>query len=197
VDDLVLTSWNGTAIRGLAVAGRLLDEPALVERAAAAAHFILEHLCVEDGGDSDSATLRHCRRGKKTRHPALLADYAELASGLLALHEATGEESWLAEAVALTEEQVDRLGDPAGGFFTSPDRPDLRWRSKPVFDGNLPAANAVAVLNLLDLAHRTGDRRWLDQAEAALAAFATVAEEQTDAVRMLCVAVHRYHRRSA
>lgn len=196
VDELILTDWNGTAVRGLAVAGRLLDEPALVERAAAAARFVLGHLRVGDGGDSDSATLGHCRRGETARHPALFADYAELVSGLLALHDATGEEGWLAEAVRLTEEQVDRLGDPAGGFFTAPDRPDLRWRSKPIFDGNLPAANAVAVLNLMELASRTGDRRWLEQAEAALAAFATVAEEQTDAVRMLAVAVHRYHRRA-
>jgi len=62
-----------------------------------------------------------------------------------------------------------------------------------VFDGATPSGNAVAVLNLLELTTRTGDPGWLDAAQAALKAFATLVETHTDAVRMLTIAVRRYH----
>src|SRR6185369_68414 len=84
-------------------------------------------------------------------------------------------------------------GDPAGGFFVAAESPDLLFRSKEVFDGATPSGNAVAALNLLELAARTGDAEWLTAARASLRAFATLVEPHTDAVRMLILAVRRYH----
>ena len=52
-----------------------------------------------------------------------------------------------------------RLRDPQGGFFVAAASPDLLFRSKDVFDGAMPAANAVAVLNLLDLGGAHGRPR--------------------------------------
>ena len=190
-DDKILTDWNGTVITGLAVAGKLLGEPAFVARAARAADFILGTLRPEGG------PLLHTWRGGQGKIAAYLADYAFLARGLLALHDATGEPRWLDAAREITREQLRRLRDPQGGFFTAGESPDVLFRSKDVFDGAMPAGNAVAILNLLELARRTGDLGWRGEARAALSAFAQIVQSHPDAVRMLAVAVRVYHEMGA
>ena len=190
-DDKVLADWNGMVIAGLAVAGKLLSEPSFVARAARAADFILGTMRPEGG------PLLHAWRQGQGRIPAYLGDYAFLVRGLLALHEATGEERWLGAAGDLTSEQVRRLRDSEGGFFVAGASPDVLFRSKEVFDGATPSGNAVAVLNLIELAQRTGDLGWRAEARMALCAFGSVVESHPDAVRMLAVALRRYHETGA
>ena len=184
-DDKVLADWNGTAIAGLATAGRLLGEPEMVERAALAADFVLGEMCGEPG-------LLHAWRGGEARVPAMLADYAFLVRGLLALHRATGDDRWLERAAELTAEQLDRLADPRGGFFVAAESDDLLLRSKDLFDGALPSANAVAALNLLALAERTGEARWRREADRTLAAAAPLVEQFPDA-KTMAIAALRWH----
>ncbi len=181
-DDKVLADWNGLAIGGLAVAGRLLGEPALVARAATAAEFVLAEL--RPGG----GLLHHAWRAGRAAVPAFLPDYAFLVRGLLALEEATGAGSWLETAAALAEEQERRLADPRGGFFTAAEARDILVRSREVFDGALPAGNAIGALNALELARRTGDDRWLRCAKGVVRAFGWLVEQQPDAARMLTLA---------
>jgi len=190
-DDKILADWNGMMIRGLAVAGALLGEPSFIERAAKAADFVLTHM--RPAGPENQPGLLHSWRQGQGKIAAYLSDYAFLVSGLLALHRAEGSDRWLRAAAELTEEQIRRLGDAAGGFFVAGESPDLLFRSKEVFDGATPSANSIAVLNLLDLAERTGDRVWLTEARASLKAFATLVETHTDAVRMLTIAARRFH----
>ncbi len=186
-DDKILTDWNGMTITGLAVAGALLGEREYVERAARAAGFILETLRPAGG------PLLHAWRQGKGKIAAYLGDYAFFVRGLLALHRAEGDERWLQAAVELTEEQIRRLRDPHGGFFVAGESPDVLFRSKDVFDGATPSANAVAILNLLDLAERTGDPIWRTGARHALQAFGGVIQTHTEAMRMMAIAVRRYH----
>jgi uncharacterized protein YyaL (SSP411 family) len=186
-DDKILTDWNGTVITGLAVAGKLLGEPALVQQAARAAEFILGTMRPEGG------PLLHVWRAGQGKIAAYLADYVFLVRGLLALHDATGKARWLDAARAITSEQLQRLRDSHGGFFTAAASPDVLFRSKDVFDGAMPAANAVAVLNLIDLGVRTGDLAWRRGARTALSAFAEIIQNHPDGVRMLTLAVRRYH----
>jgi uncharacterized protein YyaL (SSP411 family) len=189
-DDKVLADWNGIAIAGLAVAGRLLSEPKFIVQAIRAADMVLREMRPAGG------PLLHVWRAGQARIPAFLADYAFLVRGALALHEATGEARWLTAAAELTDEQTTRLADPEGGFFVAGASPDLLFRSKDPFDGAIPAPNAVAVLNLIELADRDAAGRraqWRDQATAALRAFAPLVEQHPEAVRMLAIAARRYH----
>ena len=186
-DDKVLADWNGMAIAGLATAARLLPEPAMLELAIGAAEAVLGRLRSPEG------TLQHTWCAGEAKVDAFLSDYAFLVRGLLALHEASEDARWLEAARQVTEEQCRRLGDPLGGFFTSAARPDLLVRSKEVVDGAVPAANSVAVLNLLVLHERSGEGRWREHAAAALRAFATQLEQAPDGARMMSVAVLRYH----
>ncbi|HET9226769.1 MAG TPA: protein-disulfide reductase DsbD domain-containing protein, partial [Thermoanaerobaculia bacterium] len=187
-DDKILADWNGMVIAGLAVAGRLLGDSLLVDRAAAAARFVYSRMRTPEG------LLLHSWRAGQGRIPAYLDDYVFLVRGLLALHEAQGHESWLRSAVELTREQMRRLRDPEGGFFVAAESPDLLFRSKDVFDGATPAGNAVAVLNLLDLAERTGDHSWRSEARASLQAFGAMIQGAPDGARMMSIAARRFHR---
>ena len=189
VDDKILTDWNGLTIAGLAVAGMYLEEPSMLEQAQKAADFILAQARDENGG------LLHSVRGESARFPAYLADYAAFVRGLLALHEATQDPRWLEHAERLTEEQIDKLEDTKqGGFFAAVEQPDVLFRAKEVFDSAQPAANALAALNLLELAER-GDRdRWLPVAERTLRAFSQVLGTRADGARTLALAAYRYHR---
>jgi uncharacterized protein YyaL (SSP411 family) len=186
-DDKVLADWNGIAIAGLAVAGRLLGEPALTAQAVAAADFVLREMRPAGG------PLLHVWRAGRARIPAYLADYAFLVRGLLALHETTHERRWLDAAASLVEEQIDRLGDPDGGFFVAGASADLLFRSKDPFDGATPSANAVATLNLIDLAARDARPLWHDQATKSLRAFAPLLEHHPEAVRTFAIAARRFH----
>lgn len=184
-DDKVLADWNGTAIAGLAAAGRALARPDLVERAARAADAVLRDLRAPDG------TLLHAWRDGAGRVRAFLSDYVFLIHGLLRLHEATGARRWLDEAIRLEEEMGRRLASPRGGYFNAEERDDLLVRGKELFDGALPAANAVAALDALDLAAATGETRFLDSAESTLRAFAPVVATHPDGARTMTIALAR------
>jgi len=144
------------------------------------------------GGGEARRILHHAWRGGNASVPAFLADYAFLVRGLLALDRATGEPEWLDAARALTAEQIARLRSPDGGFFVAAESPDLLFRSQDPFDGAIPSANAVAALDLLDLAAATGEARWREEARATLAAFAPLVESFPDGSRMLALAALRW-----
>ncbi|HXT50053.1 MAG TPA: thioredoxin domain-containing protein [Thermoanaerobaculia bacterium] len=190
-DDKLLADWNGLAIAGLAVAGRLLGEPGWLQRAARAANFVLGTM--RPRGEGGGQTLLHAWRAGVGEVPAFLADYAYLVHGLLELHEATSEQRWLDAAVELTDEQRRRLAHPDGGFYNAGGSADLLARARELFDGASPSANGLALLNFVRLAERTGDRAYRDEAERALRGFAPLAEAQPAAARTVAIAVRRFH----
>ncbi len=166
-DDKVLTDWNGLMIAALARAGALLGEPRYLEAARRAASFLGEALV-----DPATGTLLHSWRDGRAHVPAFLEDYAFLIQGLLELHEASGEPEWAEEAIRLAEEQEERLGDEAGGYFLAGPDPRLLFRAKTGFDGALASGNGVSVLNLIELARLTGEPVFAQRAQGALLAFA-------------------------
>jgi uncharacterized protein YyaL (SSP411 family) len=147
-DDKILCSWNGQVIRGLADAGRHCQQPAYVEMAAEAADFILANLRSDDG------RLRRTYRDGQAKLNAYLDDYAFLADGLIALHQATGQSRWLEEARRLTDRQFDLFWDDQRGgfFFTADDHESLIARSKQLTDSAQPSGNSVSASNLFYLA---------------------------------------------
>ena len=178
-DTKVLTSWNGLMISAFARAGLFLDRPDFVERARAAAGFLLE---------------KHMSAGKLVRtgagHPALLEDYAFLAAGLVDLFEATGEARWLSSARELHATLAQRFVDPAGGFFRTPEgHEELLAREKPAYDGAEPTGNSVAALTLLRLAALTGDDAYRAQAEALLSSFGALLSAAPAALGEMLLAV--------
>jgi len=166
-DDKALAAWNGLAIWALADAARLLPEPAAEryrEAAVAAAEAILAGLRRPDG-----RLGRSWKDGRATGD-GVLEDYADLAEGLLALYGATFDERWFTAARDLADLILDHFADPVGGFFdTADDHETLVTRPKDPQDNATPAGGSMATLVLLRLAAMTGEARYGDAAERALA----------------------------
>ncbi|MEZ5331575.1 MAG: hypothetical protein R2991_05890 [Thermoanaerobaculia bacterium] len=182
-----LADWNGMAIGGLAVAGGLPGRGAWLDLAEDAARFLT-------GALRGRGELCHSWRDGRSGPPAFLSDYVWAIHGLLALADARPDGGWLPVAVDLAEEQIRRLAAPAGGYFAAGEDADLLARSREVFDGAVPAPNAVAGWNWVDLAARTGETRWLERARSLLEAFGGAASGHPGAVDGLVVAALRFRR---
>jgi len=163
VDDKIVTVWNGFMIETLALAGKLLDEPRYTAAAAAAADFILDRLYDDETG----VLYRDWRQGVRGV-PGFSEDYAALATGLLSLHEASGEQRWLAAARRLVDRVLARYQDTEhGGFYRTAADSGLWLREKEVGDGATLSVNGVVIGALLTLARVTGDSRYADAARRA------------------------------
>jgi uncharacterized protein YyaL (SSP411 family) len=187
LDDKVLTAWNGLMIAAAARAGRLLGDPAAVADAERAARFVRERLW-----DPASETLLRRYRRQHAAVAGYAEDYAYLAGGLLELFQATGDPTWLEWAMTLQRRLDQLFADPieGGWFSTTGEDPSVLLRLKEQYDGAEPAATSVAALNLLALAHLTGDSAMVRRAEAALGAFrATLGR----AVPLMLTALSTYH----
>ena len=156
LDDKVLTAWNGLAIAAFARAGRVLDGDTTpwLDAAARAATFVRDHLW--DG--SRRVLLRRYRAGDAAID-GYAEDYAYLIFGLLELFQAGGDARWLAWALSLQRRQDELFWDAVDGgwFSTDGTDPTVLLRLKEDYDGAEPAASSVSVLNLLVIAHLTGD----------------------------------------
>ncbi len=163
LDDKVLTAWNGLMIRGMAVAGRLLDEPRFLESAGRAVEFVRTHLC------RDGRLLASWRDGQ-AKLPAYLDDYAFMLDSVLELVQARWDSDLFAFARQIADGLLTHFEDKAhGGFwFTANDQEIPLYRPKTFGDESLPSGNAVAARALLRLGHLCAEPRYLDAAERTL-----------------------------
>ena len=152
LDDKVLTSWNGLAMRAFAEAGAALGRQDYVEKANINAKFLLDSL-VRDG-----RLLRTYRNGEAKLN-GYLEDYAFLIDGLLVLHEATLDGRWLDESITLGEAMVDLFWEESEGRFydTGRDHEALVVRPRDYTDNATPCGSSMAADVLLRLAVVTGD----------------------------------------
>ncbi len=172
-DTKILTAWNGLMIAGLADAGRILNRQQYIQAAAEAADFVLDQL-----RDDNGRLLRSYARGEAKLN-AYLDDYAFLASGLIALHHATGDPRWLESAGKITDKQLELFWDAdAGGFyFTSQDHPTLIVRAKDPVDSAIPSGISVACENLIYLSAQQNNELYRQRLEQTLAAVASILDQ--------------------
>jgi uncharacterized protein len=167
LDDKVLTEWNALMISSLAEAGALIGQPAWIAAAADAARFLLAELSTDTGRWHRAW---HANGEPRARHDAFAADHAALVDAFVRLAEATGESSWIGEAVTTADTLLDHFWDvDHGGLFTTPDDGErLIVRQKEVFDSATPSANSTAAAALLRLGELTGDARYASHADRIL-----------------------------
>ena len=165
LDDKVLASWNGLMLRSFAEAGMALGRPDYLEAAVNNANVLLVHMKPE------GRLLRTYRQGKAKRL-GYLEDYAFVADGLLALHEATFDQRWLEEATALVDSMITLFWDEGeGGFFdTGTDHEALVVRPRDIFDNAQPCGGSVASEVLLHLALITGNQDYATKGATPLRA---------------------------
>ncbi|MFB8145255.1 thioredoxin domain-containing protein [Microbacterium sp. NPDC056003] len=168
VDGKVVSGWNGLAIGALARAGARLGELRWIEAARWAADAVLETNTTADG-----RLVRASLDEIPSRASATLADYGQLAGGLVRLALATGDVAYAVRARALVAACVTPAGSlavPGGGdpvlAAQGVGAPDA------ASDGDEPsgpAALADAALSLWVLG--AGDE-WRETAERVVGAYA-------------------------
>jgi uncharacterized protein YyaL (SSP411 family) len=173
-DDKALAAWNGLAIGALADAARLLGGSDRREDVAAAGRYRVAAAraaeAILGGLLGPAGRLGRSWKDGRASGTGVLEDYASLAEGLLALYEATFDERWFTVARGLMDVVLDHFADPAGGFFdTADDHEHLVARPREVQDNATPSGNAMASYVLLRLAAWTGEGRYRDAAERAIA----------------------------
>jgi len=165
LDDKVLTEWNAMYASALAEAAAAAGRSDWATAAVGIGRFLCDNL-VDDQG----RWLRSWQRQGGARHLAYAADHAWLVDCFTRLAELTGEAVWTQRARATADVLIARFADlEGGGFFTTAvDAEQLIVRTKDVFDGATPSANAVAALALARLGALTGDTTYTDQARRVI-----------------------------
>jgi len=160
-DGKVITEWNAMYGSALAEAAAATGEAVWAEAAVGIGRFLGDHLRGDDG-----RWRRSWQPGGGARHLACAADYAWLVDLFTRLGELTGRAVWTDRAVETADSLIDLFQDAvAGGFFTTGhDAEALIVRTKDVFDGATPSANAVAALSLARLGALTGEERYTSAA---------------------------------
>ncbi len=173
LDDKILADWNGLMIAALANAANAFDEPAWLDDAKAAFTFVTANM-------TRAERLGHSWRAGGLLFPGLASDYAAMIRAGIALHEATGEGAWLAQAVhwqdALEAHHADAEHSRSkngvaslayGGYFlTADDAEGLIIRPHSTVDDAIPNHNGLIAQNLVRLAVLTGDDRFRAKADA-------------------------------
>jgi uncharacterized protein len=168
LDDKVLTEWNAMYASSLAEAAGGTRNPEWRDAAVGIGEFLLGHL-----QEADGRWLRSWQAEAGARHLAYAGDYAWLVDCFTRLGELTGEAVWTERAVTTADGLLDLFHDDDGeGFFTTGhDAEALIVRTKDIFDGATPSANAVAALSLGRLGALTGTTRYTEAARQVVEMF--------------------------
>jgi hypothetical protein len=194
LDDKVLTAWNGLMIAAFARAARVLPGSASAgtyrTAAAKAADFMHTTLW-----RPDSETLLRRYRDGDAAIEAYAEDYAYLIWGLLELLQATGEARWLEWAIALQRRQDHLFWDDTDGawFSTTGNDPTVLLRLKEDYDGAEPSASSVSAMNVLTLAHLTGEAAYRAKAERTLARYGRRVGAAGRVIPMMLCALSQWH----
>ncbi len=166
-DDKILTDWNGLMIASLARGAQVFGELRYERAARKATEFILKKMRRPDG------RLLHRYRDGEAGIDAYADDYAFLILGLIELYEATFDVSYLKSAIDLNAIFLKHFWDDkdSGFYFTADDSEKMIARSKEVYDGAVPSANSVALLNLFRLARMTADQQLEKKAMSMMKTF--------------------------
>lgn len=194
-DTKMIVAWNSLMISGLARAAAVFNNSEYLELAINAANFIIENQWVE------GRFHRLNYEGKPTVM-AQSEDYALFIKALLDLQQASiisltvsNSHIWLETAIKLQDEFDDFLWSlEAAGYYNSPTdvSGELILRERNYIDNATPAANGIAVANLVRLSLLTEELYYLDRAESALQAFSSIMKKSPQACPSLFVALDWY-----
>jgi len=168
LDDKVLTEWNAMYASALSEAAAGTRSPEWRDAAVSIGEFLVTHLLGEDG-----RWRRSWQADGGARHLAFAADHAWLVDCFTRLGELTGESVWTDRARSVADRLLTLfLDEEDGGFFTTGhDGEVLIARTKELFDGATPSANAVAALALARLGALTGEDRYTEAARRVVEMF--------------------------
>lgn len=184
-DTKAIAAWNSLVISGLARAYSVFKEQSYLDLATDAVQFILKNQWLE-------GRLQRLNYDGTATVPAQSEDYALLIKALLDLQTACPHRQWLERAMEIQREFDDLLwSNERGGYYNSSAdaSQELLVRERSYIDNATPAANGVAIANLVRLFLLTDRLDYRDKAEKGLQAFALVMEKSPTACPSLFTAL--------
>ena len=173
-DDKVVAAWCGLAVTGLVeyalnVRSSDLDEGDVGTAGRAAEHASAAAGLLADVHLVDGRLRRASRNGVAGSPAGVLDDYGCVAEAFCAMHQLTGEGSWLARAGALLDAALDHFSNGDGGFFdTADDAERLVTRPADPTDNATPSGLSSLCAALVAYSALTGESRYREAAEEAL-----------------------------
>jgi len=181
-DDKVVAAWNGLAITALVEFGFVAwatsvprseadGHPDVAwDLAKGAAELLAERHLV------DGRLRRVSRDGVVGEAAGVLDDYGCVAEAFCALHQLTGAGRWLDLARQLLDTALAHFSDGRGGFYdTADDAETLVTRPADPTDNATPSGLSSIVAALVGYTALTGETRYREAAQAALATVAPIA----------------------
>ncbi|MFC0527981.1 thioredoxin domain-containing protein [Phytohabitans kaempferiae] len=171
-DDKVVAAWNGLALTALAEHAMIGDDGVTAQAARRIGEVLAERHIVD-------GRLRRVSRAGVVGEPAgVLEDYGAVAEGFCALHQLTGEGRWLALAGELLDAALAHFAAPNGGFYdTADDAERLVTRPADPTDNATPSGLSAVVAALTAYTALSGETRYREAAEAALATVAPIVDK--------------------
>jgi len=183
-DDKILASWNGLMILGLARAGRRFQREEWVSQAHHSLKSIQRLLLVE-------GRLHAVYAGGQAQFNAYLDDHAFLLQACIECLQARWDSSILGFALQLADAILEHFEDSQSGgyFFTRHDHESLITRPRILHDAATPSGYAVAARMLIILGYLTGESRFQQSGERALASAIPQARARPAAYASLILAL--------
>ena len=173
-------------ISGLARAYGVFKSQSYLELATKAIQFILQNQWLD-------GRLQRLNYDGVATVPAQSEDYALLIKALLDLQAACPEDSqWLEHALRIQGEFDDLLWSiEQGGYYNNSTDAgkELLVRERSYMDNATPAANGIAIANLIRLSLLTDNLEYREQAQQGLQAFSLVMEKSPTACPSLFTAL--------
>ncbi|MDJ1171210.1 thioredoxin domain-containing protein [Roseofilum sp. BLCC_M154] len=192
-DTKMILSWNSLILSGLAAAAKVWQRPDYLDLAIQGANFLLKNQWVNG----------RCHRLNYEGIPDILAqseDYALLIKALLDIQQASlwcsssGEIPNLQAKIIEIQAEFDDLlwSVELGGYYNSVKTDDLIIQERSYMDNATPAANGIAIANLVRLFLLTENLDYFDRAEQGLLAFSTILAKSPQACPSLFAALDWY-----
>lgn len=192
-DTKMILSWNSLMLSGLAAAAKVWQRPDYLDLAIQGANFLLENQWVNG----------RCHRLNYEGEPAVLAqgeDYALLIKAILDIQQAS---LWCSPSLEIPDLQAKAIAIQAefdellwsvelGGYYNSTKSDDLIIQERTYLDHATPAANGIAMANLVRLFLLTENLDYFDRAEQGLLAFSTILSKSPQACPSLFSALDWY-----
>jgi uncharacterized protein YyaL (SSP411 family) len=185
-DTKAIAAWNSLMISGLARAYGVFKSQSYLDLATQAIQFILQNQWLD-------GRLQRLNYDGVATVPAQSEDYALLIKALLDLQAACPEDpQWLEQALRIQGEFDDLLWSiEQGGYYNNSTDAgkELLVRERSYMDNATPAANSIAIANLIRLSLLTDNLEYREQALQGLQAFSLVMEKSPTACPSLFTAL--------
>ncbi|MGL5836340.1 MAG: thioredoxin domain-containing protein [Waterburya sp.] len=185
-DTKAIAAWNSLMISGLARAYGVFKLQVYLDLATQAIQFILQNQWLD-------GRLQRLNYDGVATVPAQSEDYALLIKALLDLQAACPEDpQWLKQALRIQGEFDDLLWSiEQGGYYNNSTDAgkELLVRERSYMDNATPAANGIAIANLIRLSLLTDNLEYREQALRGLQAFSLVMEQSPTACPSLFTAL--------